>query len=391
VSVYRRPGQEEFTYDFVRKGRRFSGPTGATEERHARRVLKDKIKLAEAEMAREAEFLSVGPMKVDIAFSRYWNEVGQHSATAADLFDYLGWLQKQIGPAKRLDEITSNVVADLIARRRGVAIVDKEGNFKRWPANATVNRAVIDPLRAVLFRARDVWDVPVRGINWKKLTLSRPQERVREARPDEEAAIDAAMRDDYAPAVRFALMTGCRRAEIVGLIWPRVDFFSRQFTVIGKGRRGQQKARVIPMTDECHDLLWSLKDHHSEAVFTYVAVKTRRQEGMVRERGRRYPITIEGFKSAWRRYRPDTVEDFRFHDTRHTAATRLLRQTGNLRMPQLLLGHYDVSTTAKYAHVTNEDLRTGMQATADAVSPTKNPTAEGGTGSKKLKNIADRT
>lgn len=43
------------------------------------------------------------------------------------------------------------------------------------------------------------------------------------------------------------------------------------------------------------------------------------------------------------------VKDFRFHDTRHTAATRVLRES-NLRVVQTLLGHSDVKTTTKYPH-----------------------------------------
>ena len=39
---------------------------------------------------------------------------------------------------------------------------------------------------------------------------------------------------------------------------------------------------------------------------------------------------------------------YRFHDNRHTAATRLLRATGDLRATQLMLGHSRPETTAKY-------------------------------------------
>ncbi|WP_363253867.1 tyrosine-type recombinase/integrase [Mesorhizobium sp.] len=87
------------------------------------------------------------------------------------------------------------------------------------------------------------------------------------------------MRSDYVPALRFALLTGCRRAEIVGLTWSRVNFFNNQVTVTGK--RG--KSRTIPLTEEARELLWRLRGHQAEAVFTYVAVRTR--EG--RERGNR--------------------------------------------------------------------------------------------------------
>jgi integrase len=120
-----------------------------------------------------------------------------------------------------------------------------------------------------------------------------PQERVREATAEEEATFMAAIRGDYAPALRFAILSGCRRAEIVGLEWKDVDFFNREFRVTGKG----DKTRTVPMTAAIFALLWDLKDHHKTAVFTYVVKRPR--EGLTK--GRREPISMEGFKTEWRR------------------------------------------------------------------------------------------
>jgi site-specific recombinase XerD len=59
---------------------------------------------------------------------------------------------------------------------------------------------------------------------------------------------------------------------------------------------------------------------------------------------------------------------------RHTAATRLLSKSGNLKHVQTLLGHTDIKTTARfYAHVTVEDLRRAL----DAESPMTSPISEG--------------
>ncbi|HZY12824.1 MAG TPA: tyrosine-type recombinase/integrase, partial [Beijerinckiaceae bacterium] len=45
---------------------------------------------------------------------------------------------------------------------------------------------------------------------------------------------------------------------------------------------------------------------------------------------------------------------------RHPTATRLLRQEGNLRIVQKLLRHSEIATTARYAHVLDEDLRVAL-------------------------------
>ena len=92
-----------------------------------------------------------------------------------------------------------------------------------------------------------------------------------------------AIRGDYAPALRFAILTGCRRMEIVDLTWSRVDFFGRTITVTGKG----DKTRMIPMTNAVYDLLWAEKHHHKTAVFTYEVQRTRKHVGLVR--GERSP------------------------------------------------------------------------------------------------------
>jgi site-specific recombinase XerD len=81
-------------------------------------------------------------------------------------------------------------------------------------------------------------------------------------------------------------------------------------------------------------------------------------------RGERRPITDGGFKTHWRRYVRDAgiAEDFRRHDTRHTAGTRYVRATGNLKGAQRLLGHTRIETTTRYAHVLLEDIRAGQEA-----------------------------
>ncbi|MGV1780037.1 tyrosine-type recombinase/integrase [Agrobacterium vitis] len=78
-------------------------------------------------------------------------------------------------------------------------------------------------------------------------------------------------------------------------------------------------------------------------------------------------------KTAMRRAVPNAgVENFRFHDTRHTAATRVLRAS-NLRVAQKLLGHQDIATTTKYAHPMDDDIRTALNSAT--AKPTEKPTA----------------
>lgn len=356
MSVFRRPGSKVYSYDFRWRGHRFSGSTGCTERREAERF--------EEQIRRQARAQTIDlsrPMSFSTASTLYWTDAGQHRSRPEEMERYLAWLQVNVGKSTPVSMISDMTVSRLVAIRRAEGV-----------SNATVNRTVTQPLRTILNRAKRIWKQTVQDIDWPTHLLKEAQERVREASTDEETALLDAVRPDYRPALRFALMSGCRRAEIVGLRWQDVDFFNRQFTVTGKGER----SRTIPMTTEIHALLWALKDHHKTAVFTYL---------VKRGGGSRQPITVEGFKTEWRRARARAgVENFRFHDTRHTAATRLVRATGNLKMAQKLLGHSDIATTSRYAHVTNDDLRAGMEASVTK-GATQNATPNNGGKPKPLK------
>jgi integrase len=216
--------------------------------------------------------------------------------------------------------------------------------------------------------------------------LAEPQERVREASREEEARILAATAEGYRDVLEAAFLSGCRTCELVGrgaslgwaLRWENVDFINRRFRVTGKGGR----ARFIPMSEALFALFRRLLGSHPEFVFTYPAARTRliRRRGaggeMVEERierGRRYPVTEAGLRRAARAaFAAAGVTDFRRHDTRHTAASRITRAAG-IRAAQKLLGHADIKTTVKYAHVQDSDLRHAMDA-ADAA--TENATAD---------------
>ncbi|WP_244471864.1 tyrosine-type recombinase/integrase [Rhizobium phaseoli] len=281
----------------------------------------------------------------------------------------LDWLKRHVGAATDLRNINDAFVASLVARRRGERVRRKHKDGKihegKLVSPATVNRTCTQPLREIMLRAKNIWKVQVGEVKFGDHLLREPQERVREASLDEEDAIMEELGRGYEAAVRFAFLNGCRRMEIIGLEWPHVDFFSRRFTVTGKGG----KSRTIPMSEETFQILWAQRNNHPVKVFTFIAWRTRKSLKQVR--GRRYPITEAGLKSAMRRAVPAAgVQNFRFHDTRHTAATRVLRKS-NLRVAQRLLGHADVATTAKYAHALDDDLRQALEATS---SPTRSPT-----------------
>ncbi len=184
-------------------------------------------------------------------------------------------------------------------------------------------------------------------------------ERVRELQEHEAAAFDDAMRGDYEPFFDFVRASGLRQKECVTLKWSEVNFSTRQIVRLGKG--GWRVA--FPITDTIREILFPLQGQHSEFVFTYVAVYGN--ELLKKVRGQRYPLTLSGAKSAWQRMRTKAgVKDFRFHDYRHDFGTKLLRETGNLKLVQKALNHRDIKSTMRYAHVLDEDVASAVEVIA---------------------------
>ena len=141
------------------------------------------------------------------------------------------------------------------------------------------------------------------------------------------------------------------------LRWSQVDWSARQIRRTGKGG----KPVAMPITPTVHGILWPLRGHHPEHVFTYVAARTHR--GWVK--GKRYPITLAGLRAHWHRLRKVAgVVDFKFHSFRHDLATKALRETGNLKLVQRMLNHADIRHTLRYAHVLDEEVAEGFEAVA---------------------------
>lgn len=355
MSVYRPKDKDGnftspfYVYDFQLQRRRFHGNTGCREKRKAQEVEREEREKAKAQLKREAEG-GTAPMTIDEAAGLFWTERGQfYRGNAQKTFKAaLAWIVEKAGPNRLLPSFSNRLVADLIAQRRGEGV-----------SNATVNRTVTEPLRRIMRRAEDAWDQKVPKINWHKHLLEEPKERTRELSRTEEENVFKALPDDYQTVVRFALLSGFRLAECVGLKWSDIDWHARTISVVGKGG----KPATIPLSKDLRELLFPLQGRHPEVVFTYVV---RRPRKGIRLKGEICPITYEGTKIAWRRaIEKAGVKDFRFHDNRHTAATRLLRSSGNLRAVQKLLRHEDIATTTKYAHVTDDDLREAMEAAAE--------------------------
>ena len=146
----------------------------------------------------------------------------------------------------------------------------------------------------------------------------------------EEMGVD----DIYAiSAIRLLIFTGCRLNEIMSLKWTEVDF-ANSCLRLSDSKTG---ARVVHLGPPALDLLKNLKQQPKNPwVICGKIPGTNRKE-------------IQKF---WRRIRKRAgIEDVRIHDLRHSFASNAVAQGMSLPMIGKLLGHTQVQTTARYAHL----------------------------------------
>lgn len=149
--------------------------------------------------------------------------------------------------------------------------------------------------------------------------------------------------DHLEPLVLVALNTGLRRGDLLGLRWEDVDIPRKQVTlVIGKSSHARRKAGkpvepvTLPLSSEATVVLKALKKQSSgEYVFTGRA-------------GARMAEVKGSFEALVQRA---GIENFRFHDLRHTFASRLVMAGVDINTVRELMTHSDIKMTLIYAHL----------------------------------------
>ena len=325
MSVY--PKGRYWHFDFVYRGRRYYGSTGQETRRNAEAVERAKRLEAATGTGQDA-----GDLTLDIAVSRYFDEVNHTLAEAVDLQRRINVVLDCVGKGKLLREIDTATIADAIRRRRRYP--------GRTPAPATINRDLIDhTLRPLLNRARKVWGArSLPAIDWRAVRLKEPKGIVREF---SDAEINA-WRDGLEPVPRLALdlmlTYGLRFGEL----------FFLPADVDGVGARLTLRNRKAGDT-----LTVPLVSEHARTLAAMAS--TRQADAYV------FPYTYWGLMSRLRTAAAKAELGARaIHGARHHAATTLLRTTGNLKLTQRMLGHASIQSTMRYAHATESDLRDAL-------------------------------
>mgnify|MGYP002737753501 CR=1 FL=1 len=244
------------------------------------------------------------------------------------------WTAKfQTYRVRYLDEVTPDVVAEI---RDAELERDRErGEGKVKPA--TINRK-ISTLRSVMTAAARsyLW---VDKVPLYKL-LPENNERVRFLTPTEVYRLTDALPEPYRSLALFAVSTGLRRRNVMWLRWSWVDLTKKTVTLPNQIMKNGEPL-TLPLIQFAIDIIKSWTGKHQEYVFC-------RKDG---ERINEIPSKI------WAKACADAgIEDFRFHDLRHTWAS-LMRQNGvGLDALQELGGWKMRTMVQRYAHLSVDHL-----------------------------------
>jgi integrase len=144
-------------------------------------------------------------------------------------------------------------------------------------------------------------------------------------------------------ALRGCILDG----EIIGLKWSNVKL-DQGYLLLEATNTKSKRERRVPINFIMKELLEELELSRGASVF-------------LNSQGKPYHDGIGIRRSFYTARKKAGIEDFRFHDLRHTAATRMVEAGVSLFTVGQILGHTDPKTTMRYAHP-DKSLKEGIEA-----------------------------
>lgn len=200
---------------------------------------------------------------------------------------------------------------------------------KRHLKNATINR-YLEILSKMFNLGIDNNLLHINPVS-KVKKLLEDNHKIRFLTQDEEIRLYKHLPEFLIPIVTCALQTGMRRGEILNLKWDSIDF-DYGFIELLETKSG--KSRKVPISTKLNEVL-----NNIERKSEYVFVNPETNQPYV------------DIKKSWTKAVKDAdIKNFRFHDLRHTVATRLVEKGIDLLVVMEILGHSKIETTMRYAH-----------------------------------------
>ncbi len=224
-------------------------------------------------------------------------------------------------------------------QRKDIAALHHGLRDKPYQANRTLG------VLSKMFSLAEVWGWRPDGSNpCRHVKRYKEHKRERFLSPEETERLGQVLRDveedmhSAVAAFRLLLLTGCRMSEIRDLRW---EYVKDDCIELPDAKTG---GRVVPLGPEARAVLSAIpRDEDNPWVIA----------------GRLPGSHLTDLQRPWRRIRKQAgLEGVRIHDLRHSFASRALALGESLTMIGKLLGHTQVQTTARYAHLARDSIQT---------------------------------
>lgn len=253
-----------------------------------------------------------------------WLKEMAHKKSYRDDVSRIRWFTRHLR-GKMLDQVSRDMIDGIISRQLA----------RRSDRTKDLYVALI---RAIFRKAMREWEWLEHIPAFK--TYSRGDKvRVRHLTHDQAKALLERLPAHQAEVVRFALATGLRQGNILDLTWDRVDM-TRRIATIGHGDTKNGEALGVPLNDVALAVLARQRGRHATHVFTF--------------RGR--PLRNANNRTWRAALKACGIEDFRWHDLRHTWASWLRQNDVPTWVLQELGGWKSESMVRRYAHMSVKHL-----------------------------------
>lgn len=369
IRIYR-SGSRSFTFDYRIQGRQRRYRIGPWPEwtavgaRERARELRRQVDL-EIDPHDAREFHRTAPNVTEL-IDRY---IAEHlpklaSRSQADQISMMRKLVQPVWGKRLVVDITKQDVAALlddVAKGRARPHKAKPNNRARKlqgskPTPIRANR--LGQMLRKMFNLAIEWewrvDNPAQGFH-QRIENSRERFLSIDEIKRLADALDAAEDERGAAIIRMCMLTGARVGEVRTA---RFEDFNLEFGTWSKpaSTTKQRKIHRIPISEDVARLV--------------------RQRRLCVPQGCPWLFPgempgqpVQELRRFWLKMRSEArIEDVRIHDLRHTFASLLVSGGASLEMIARLLGHSQMSTTQRYAHLMDTPLREGVNAVADILS-----------------------
>jgi integrase len=259
----------------------------------------------------------------DQAVDRWLIEQAHKASIESDRSNFR-WLNQHLS-GRLLHSIDRPSIDVLVTAKRAAGV-----------ANSTVNRALA-LLRSVLIKSEHDWGWLAQAP--KIRLLPEPRRRIRFLTSGQASRLLTELPYHLSSMAAFTLATGLRRANVTGLQWSQVDIDRRLAWVHPDEAKGR-RAIAVPLNDDALRILREHQGRHPSYVFTY--------------KGKR---VIQVSTAAWyKALHRAGIDNFRWHDLRHTWASWHVQNGTPLFALQELGGWESAEMVRKYAHLSASHL-----------------------------------